>query len=139
MIMTSKLLAARRSLRSTEWDGADLDHWIQIMCRLDARVHGFGAADVRDVECAWSEAHPAGWSGGFVARLKDGRRAGIGATVGLRHWTDGASLEVALVEGQERRDEIAARFGWAERSWSEPLARQFNEMLSRCETPPAMP
>ena len=50
---TGKLLAARRSLRGTEWDGASLDHFVQVLCRLDADRHGFAVNDLQAFEAAW--------------------------------------------------------------------------------------
>lgn len=60
MIMVSKMLAVRRSLRGTEWDGAYLDHFVELMSRLDARRHGFGAADLGSIQAAWAETGKAG-------------------------------------------------------------------------------
>ena len=66
--VTGKLLAARRALRGTEWDGSDLDHFVQVLCRLDAGRHGFGVFDLLAVEAAWigtpGEPGQAAWSPG---------------------------------------------------------------------------
>lgn len=40
------LLAARRSLRGADGDGTYLDHFVQVLCRLDAARHGFRADDL---------------------------------------------------------------------------------------------
>ena len=82
--VTGKILAARRALRRTDWDGSDLDHFVQVLCRLDADRHGFGALDLLAVEGAWIGAAGEAWSGGFVARLKDGRRAHVDGRAGPR-------------------------------------------------------
>ena len=42
-IMAGKILAARRALRRTDWDGSDLDNFVQVLCRLDAD-HGWDDA-----------------------------------------------------------------------------------------------
>jgi len=51
-IMADKILVARQALRRTDWDGSDLDHFVQVLCRLDADRHGFGALDLLTVEGA---------------------------------------------------------------------------------------
>jgi hypothetical protein len=82
--VAGKLLAARRALRGTEWDGSDLDHFVQVLCRLDADRHGFSAIDLLAVEAAWIGAAGETWSGGLVARLKDGRRVHVDGRAGAR-------------------------------------------------------
>ena len=82
--VAGKLLAARRALRGTDWDGGDLDHFVQVLCRLDTGRHGFGAIDLLAVEAAWIGALGETWSGGFVARLKDGKRAHVDGRAGPR-------------------------------------------------------
>lgn len=127
--VAGRLLAARRALRGTEWDGADLDHFVQVLCRLDAGRHGFGAIDLLAVEGAWLGATDEAWSGGFIARLKDGKRARVDGRAGRSHWSDEDSdIEAGLLEGGEQHPELGGRQGHA---WDDAMARRLNELLDR--------
>jgi hypothetical protein len=130
--VASRLLAARRALRGTEWDGSDLDHFVQLLCRLDASRHGFGALDVLAVEDAWVGAAGEPWTGGLVALLTDGRRAHVDGRAGQSHWGEGDSdIEAGLLEGSARHPEIGARHGWQAHAWDDTTARRLNELLDR--------
>ena len=127
-----ELLTARRALRSTEWDGVDLDHFVQVLCRLDAHRHGFGALDLLAVEAAWIGAPDETWSGGFVARLKDGRRAHADGRAGDSHWSDeDSNIEAGTLEGGEQHPELGARHGWQAHAWDVAMARRLNELLNK--------
>jgi hypothetical protein len=130
-IMAEKLLAARRSLRGTEWDGAYLDHFVQILCRLDAGRHGFAVDDLAAIEGAWADADEAAWSGGFVARLKDGRRAHVDGRTGRPHWAEDSDIEAGPLEGAQLHPELGARHGWQDHDWDEGLTRRLNEFLGK--------
>ena len=129
-----KILAARRALRRTDWDGSDLDHFVQVLCRLDAGRHGFGALDLLAVEGAWIGAPGEAWSGGFVARLKDGRRAHVDGRAGAAHWSDGDSnIEAGLLEGSEPHPELGGHHGWQGHAWDDAMACRLNELLDRVD------
>ena len=130
-IVAGKLLAARRALRGTEWDGADLDHFVQMLCRLDADRHGFGAIDLLAIEGAWIGAAGEAWSGGFVARLKDGRRIHVDGRAGRSHWSEDCDIEAGLLDGKEQHPELGARHGWQGHAWDNTTARRLNELLDR--------
>ena|SRR5690242_2020914 len=130
-IVVSQLLAVRRSLRGTEWDGAHLDHFVQVLCRLDSVRHGFAVDDLQAIESAWVGEAGEPWSGGFVARLKDGRRAHIDGRAGESHWLEDSDIEAGLLDASEPYPELGARYGWHEHVWREELARGLNEFLGR--------
>jgi hypothetical protein len=133
-IMAGKILAARRALRRTDWDGSDLDHFVQVLCRLDADRHGFGALDLLAVEGAWIDAAGETWSGGFVARLKNGRRAHADGRAGRSQWSgEDCDIEAGLLEGGEQHPELGARHGWQDHGWDDAMARRLNELLDRVE------
>ena len=140
--MAARLLAARRALRDSEWDGSDLDHFVQVLCRLDADRHGFGALDLLAVEDAWVGAAGETWTGGLVARLTDGRRTHVDGRAGQSHWADGDSdIEAGLLDRTARQPESGARHGWHGHAWDETMAdsrpaddmmaRRLNELLDR--------
>jgi hypothetical protein len=131
-IVSGKILAARRALRHTEWDGSDLDHFVQVLCRLDADRHGFGALELLAVEGAWIGAASEAWSGGFVARLKDGRRVHVDGRAGHSHWSDEDSdIEAGLLDHGEQYPEHGARHGRQGHAWDDAMARRLNELLAR--------
>jgi hypothetical protein len=128
---TGKLLAARRALRRSQWDGAYLDHFVQILSRVDTLRHGFALADIQAVETAWAEDAGDTWSGGFVVRLKDGRRAHADGRAGRSHWSDDSDIDAGLLDAGDLHPETGARHGWQRPAWDETLARGLNELLSR--------
>lgn len=139
-IVAAKLLAARRALRGTEWDGTDLDHFVQILCRLDAGRHGFGAIDLLAVESAWIAAAGEAWSGGLVALLKDGSRVHVNGRAGHSHWSEEDSdIEAGQLEGGEQHPEFGARHGWQGHAWDDAMARRLNELLDRFDAPEGTP
>lgn len=132
MIMVSKMLAVRRSLRGTEWDGAYLDHFVELMSRLDARRHGFGAADLGSIQAAWAETGKAGtgkagWAGGFVATLQDGRVGHVDGDAGAAHWSKDAHIEASLLDEEKPRTENQRQAN----ALDQDLARRLNEFLRR--------
>ena len=138
--VAGRLLTARRALRGTEWDGADLDHFVQVLCRLDIDRHGFGATDLLAVEGAWIGAAGETWSGGFVARLKDGKRAHVDGHAGHSHWSDEDSdIKAGLLEGGEQHPELGGRHGWQGHAWDNVMARRLNELLDRFDASEGAP
>jgi hypothetical protein len=130
------LLAARRAMRGTAWDSSDLDHFVQVLCRLDADRHGFGALEILAIEDAWVGASGEDWTGGLVALLMDGRRAYVDGRAGQQHgqppWTEGYSdIEAGMLHGAQQRPELGARHGWHGHAWDEAMARRLNELLGR--------
>ncbi len=128
-ILAGKLLAARRSLRGAEGDGAYLDHFVQILCRLDAARHGFSVDDLQAIEAAWIDGAGETWSGGFVARLKDGRRAHADGRAGGSHWSEDADVEAGLLTASAPLPELGARHGWQGHAWDEGVARSLGALL----------
>lgn len=132
--VAGKILAARRTLRRTDWDGSDLDQFVQVLCRLNAERHGFDALDLHDVEAAWIGAVDETWSGGLVARLNDGRRAHVEGRAGASHCSDEDSgIEAGLLEAGEQHPKIGARLGWQGHTWDDAMARRLNELLDRVD------
>jgi hypothetical protein len=125
------LLAARRALRRTDGDGAYLDHFVQMLCRLDGARHGFTANDLAAIEAAWIGDAGAGWSGGFVARLKDGRRAHVDGRAGAAHWSEDSDIEAGGLDAGQPLPELAARRGLQGHAWDEHTARALNALLDR--------
>ena len=97
MIMAGRMLSARRSLRDTPWNGAFLDHFVEMLYRLDARQHGFGAADIVSIEAAWDSPDGSAWSGGMITRLNDGRRGYVEGATDLDEWGAGARMDARLM------------------------------------------
>jgi len=129
--VTGRLLAARRSLRGTEWDGAYLDHFVQVLCRLDVDRHGFAVEDLLAIEGAWITEDGEEWSGGFVARLRDGQRAYVDGRAGRSHWSEDSDIDAGFLDASQRRPERGARHGWQGHAWDDDLARNLNEFLGR--------
>lgn len=132
---TAALLAARRSLRGTDEDGACLDHFVQLLCRLDTARHGFGVDDLAVVEAAWGSAAGESWSGGFVARLKDGQRVHADGRAGPSHWSEDSGIEADFLEAGLHLPELAARHGWQAHALDEHAARGLNALLDRLAVP----
>ena len=130
-IVVGELLALRRSLRGTKWDSIHLDHFVQVLCRLDDDRHGFTLDDLHAIENAWVGEPGETWSGGFVVRLKDGSRAHVDGRAGQSHWSDDSDIEACLLGTGERQPELGSRYGWQTHVWNEELARTLNEFLVR--------
>ena len=131
MDATVRLLSVRRSLRGTEWDGSYLDHFVQVLCRLDARRHGFAVADLLAIEGAWVSEEGEAWSGGFVARLRDGRRGHVDGRAGQPPWSEDSDIDAGLLDVSQPRPELGERHGWQTHAWDDVLARKLNELLGR--------
>ncbi|MBI2740762.1 MAG: hypothetical protein HYX38_30020 [Rhodospirillales bacterium] len=129
--VAGRLLAARRAMRGTEWDGSDLDHFVQVLCRLDADRHGFGALDVLAIEDAWVATGET-WTGGLVALLMNGRRAHVDGRAGQSHWAEEDSdIEAGLLDGAAQHPELDARHGWQGHARDDTMACRLNELLDR--------
>jgi hypothetical protein len=138
--VAGKLLVARRAMRGTDRDGSDLDHFVQVLCRLEAGRHGFGAFDLLAVESAWIDSAGDAWSGGFVARLKDRRRIHVDGRAGRAHWSEEDSdIEAGLLNEGEHHPELGARYGWQRHAWDDATARRLNELLDRFDAPEGEP
>lgn len=132
--IAARLLKARRALRGTEWDGSDLDHFVQVLCRLDGGRHGFDALDLLAVEAAWLGSPGETWSGGFVARLRDGKRVHVDGRAGGSRWSEGDSdIAAGFLEAGQRLPELAPRHGWQGHAWDDGMARRLNELLDRVD------
>jgi hypothetical protein len=130
----ANLLAARRSLRGADGDGAYLDHFVQMLCRLDTARHGFRADDLAAVEAAWISEASKNWSGGFVAWLKDGRRIHVDGRAGSSHWSEDSDIEADVLDASQALPELAARYGWQSHAWDEGTARGLNALLDHMAT-----
>lgn len=132
--IATRLLRARRALRGTEWDGSDLDHFVQVLCRLDGDRHGFDALDLLAVDAAWLGRPSETWSGGFVARLKDGKRVHVDGRAGGSHWSeDDSDIDAGLLESPQLLPELGPRHGWQSHAWDDEMARRLNELLDRVD------
>lgn len=130
--VAGRLLAARRSMRGTEWDGTDLDHFVQVLCRLDSDRHGFGALDLLAIEDAWVGARGETWKGGLVALLMNGRRAHVDGRAGQSHWAEEDSdIEAGLLDRAAQHPALGARHGCQSHAWDDTMARRLNELLDR--------
>jgi hypothetical protein len=132
--IAARLLAARRALRGTQWDGSDLDHFVQVLCRLDGGRHGFDALDLLAVEAAWLGAPGETWSGGLVARLRDGKRVHVDGCAGSTHWSeDDSDIDAGPLDASQLLPELCARHGWQGHAWDDEMARRLNELLDRVD------
>lgn len=111
-------------LRDTEWDGTHLDHFMQMLCRLNARHHGFGAADILSIEAAWDEPDSVAWSGGLIARLNGGRRAYVEGAAGLDQWGDDSRMDAHLTSNDAD----------GSHAWNDHLGRCLNQFFSTMAT-----
>jgi len=118
-------------LRGTDEDGPILDHFVQVLRRLDAARHGFVADDLAAMEAAWIGNAGAGWSGGFVARLRDGRRIHVDGRAGASHWSEDCDIEASVLDTGQTLPELAARHGWQGHAWDEHAARALDALLAR--------
>jgi hypothetical protein len=125
----AKLRAVRLSLR----DGATryLDHFVQVLCRLDGEV-GFGAGDVAAVESVWGSCGEERWVGGFVVALKDGRRAYLEACAGEPPWSDDdADLRVEFLRPGEPYPRLGADHRQQLLGWDDGAAEELDPFLKR--------
>jgi hypothetical protein len=75
---------------------AGLFEFAEVLLRLDAQRDGFAGPDVASVEAMWGYADANFfWMGGYVVRLRDGRRAYIEGTSVPEFSEDGESYELA--------------------------------------------
>jgi hypothetical protein len=130
MIMAGRMLTARRSLRDTPWNGAFLDHFMQMLYRLDARQHGFGAADIASIEAAWDSPDGDAWSGGMITRLNDGRRGYVEGTSDFAQWGPDARMDARLMAPAT----TMPRDPDENHCWNDHLGRCLNEFFSTMAT-----
>ena len=76
--------------------------FVQTLVALDAGAHGFSPRDIAEVEAAWGYVDADFyWIGGFVVRLRDGRRAYIHSFCDADTLQYAATVRVEmLAEGQ---------------------------------------
>ena len=123
--VAARLLAARRALRGSPHDSASLDHFVQVLCRLDAERHGFAFDDVRAIESAWTGEDASWWAGGFIARLHSNQRVYVTGHAGATYWSDDAVVTAEpLKPGHDAIRQAGER-------WEEETARRLNELLVR--------
>lgn len=65
-----------------------LREFVETLKRIDEEVHGIAAEDIETVELAfgYSDLMDEFWAGGFIVRLRDGRRAFLGSSYGPGGW-----------------------------------------------------
>jgi hypothetical protein len=71
------------------------------------------------------------WSGGFVTRLRDGRRAHADGRAGWSTWSENSDVDAGLLDPGQSHPELDARHGWQGHAWNEDLARKLNEFLGK--------
>ena len=92
---------------------------LQTLLRVDSRPDGFAPDDVEVAEAAW---HSHGdddilWDGGYVLRLRDGRRVYVESCSGQGDWADDATVTVELLAAGQPYPKLGANhyqtlFGW---------------------------
>ena len=65
-----------------------LREFVETLRRIDEEAHGIAAEDIEAVELAfgYSDLMHEFWAGGFIVRLRDGRRAFLGSSYGPGGW-----------------------------------------------------
>jgi citrate lyase beta subunit len=123
--VAARLLAARRALRGSPHDSASLDHFVQVLCRIDAGRHGFAFDDLRAIESGWTGDDASRWSGGLIARLHSNQRVYVTGHAGDTHWAEDASVTAEPLDpGHDALRQDGER-------WDEEIARRLNELLAR--------
>jgi len=94
-------------------------NFMQTLIRLEARPDGFAPSDVEAVEAAW---HTYGdndvlWEGGYVLRLRDGKRVYVESFSGRGDWADDAQVSIETLSAGQRYPELSTNhyqvlFGW---------------------------
>lgn len=107
-------------------------NFMQTLHRVASLEDGFAPADVEAAEAAW---HSHGdddilWEGGYVLRLRDGRRVYVESCSGQGDWADDATVSVEVLGHGQRYPELAAShyqtlFGW------EDAPKELAEFLER--------
>lgn len=76
------------------------------------------------------------WSGGFVARLKDGRRVHVDGRAGLSRWYgEDSDIDAGPLEDGEQHPELGSRYGWHGHAWDDAMARRLSELLDKFDAP----
>jgi len=106
-------------------------NFMQTLLRIDSRRYGFAPGDIETVEALWSSyGEDILWEGGYVLRLRDGRRLYVESYSGAGDWADDASVAVeALAAGLRYpllgKDHFQTLFGWQD------SPDEVNEFLAR--------
>jgi hypothetical protein len=85
-----------------------LREFIETLRRIDEEVHGIAAEDIETVELAfgYSDLMDEFWAGGFIVRLRDGRRAFLGSSYGPGGWKSSDKPTVEMVVADLPRSEF---------------------------------
>ena len=95
-----------------------LSNLMETLRRLDPQRDRFEPTDIEAVEAAWGSFDTdVFWNGGFVVRLRDGRRAYIESDAGKGDWEGDAEIRVEMMPASLRypkpTDELhQSLFGW---------------------------
>ena len=102
-------------------DGTNPYNFLQTLLRIDRGQHGFTAEDIEAPEVlwhAWADVDVL-WEGGYVLRLKDGRRVYVESYSGEGDWAADAKVTAAMLPADQRYpklpdDHYQTMFGWSE-------------------------
>jgi hypothetical protein len=96
-------------------------NFMQTLLRIDHGRHGFTVEDIEAPEAlwhAWADADVL-WEGGYVLRLKDGRRVYVQSYSGEGDWMADAKVTAEMLPASRRYpklpdDHYQTMFGWSE-------------------------
>jgi len=93
--------------------------FIETVLCLDPDVHGFTGPDIATVEVCWgARGVKFHWAGGFIVKLRDGRRAYLASDCATSEdWEGAGSIEVEMLTEDAASHIIASLQSMA---WEEP-------------------
>jgi hypothetical protein len=108
-----------------------LHNFMETLLRLDPESDGFAPRDVEAVEAAWGSYDVAIlWHGGFVVRLRDGRRVYIESDAG-GDWGHDAKVGVEMLTADRRYPNLPADHYQRLFGWDDAPIKELDEYLKR--------